>query len=270
MHSLSTREAFQALISAMKTPRSIRKNGFTLVELLVVIVIIAALAALSLTVGQRMLARGRAAKSIENIRQIAPLLAIYASDHSMKLPPILGPVTQADGTISNLQWNEVCEALLFPNTAPADFKTLKWWKENDVPLKNPLYKANAPPTPGYAMNEMIVRNIEAATGGTSLTDPLAASVPLGSISNSSNTPLIAPFDDFHYRYDNAQIAAFSSGTLKDLLVEGKLPVLFVDGHLEVMTPGQYQSRKLSAMPVPAGQYVAQSSAHAVSPLAVSF
>jgi prepilin-type N-terminal cleavage/methylation domain-containing protein len=54
----------------MKSTRVTKTLGFTLVELLVVIVIIASLAALALTVGPRMLARAKATESMQNIRQI--------------------------------------------------------------------------------------------------------------------------------------------------------------------------------------------------------
>lgn len=226
-------------------------DGFTLVELLVVIVIIASLAALSLTVGPRMMARAKASESMENLRQLSPLMSIYAVDHTMTLPPILGPVTQPDGTIVNQQWNEVCLTLIYPGTDPALFKTKAWWDNNKVILRNPLLKNGwAPLNPGYAMNEMIVENIQAAkTGAPPIPDLLAVGASLASINDPSRTPLIAPYHNFRYRFDDSQIAGFSSGALRDLLVEGKMPVLFVDGHIDVMTPQEYKSRELAKMPL---------------------
>lgn len=244
-------------MTSMKRKGKAADKGFTLVELLVVIVIIASLAALALTVGPRMMARAKASESMENLRQISPLLTVYAADHAMTLPPNRGPVTQPDGTIVTLQWNEVCLALLYPATDPAQFKSKAWWDRNKVILRNPLLKDGggwAPLIPGYAMNEMIVENIQAAhPDAAPVVDPLAVGVSMALITAPEQTPLIAPYNDFHFRFDDSQISGFSRGPLQDLLVEGKMPVLFVDGHLDVMTPKDYQDRGLAEMPLaPAG------------------
>ncbi len=236
----------------MRKTARVRNSGFTLVELLVVIVIIASLAALALTVGPRMLTRAKAAESMANIRQISPLLTVYAADHAMNLPANRGQVKQPDGTVADLQWNEVCLALLYPTTDPASFKTKEWWSSNKVILRNPLLKEGsgwAPLIPGYAMNEMIVENLQAANPSTPpAADPLTVSVSIASITSPEQTPLIAPFNDFHFRFDDSQISSFSRKPLLDLLVEGKMPVLFVDGHLEVMTPQEYKDRGLAKTP----------------------
>lgn len=235
----------------MKATRATNRSGFTLVELLVVIVIIASLAAMALTLGPKMMAKAKASESMQNIRQISPLLSTYAADNSMKLPPIEGTVTQADGSTATVQWNEVCLALLYPDTDPTEFKSQAWWDRNKVVLKNPLLKPSTPLKPGYAINEMIAENLVAANPSSpDAGNPLAMSVPLALISDPARTPLIAPFNDFRYRYDAAQLSGFKQGTLKELLADGKLPILFVDGHLEVMTPGEYESRELALLPVP--------------------
>jgi prepilin-type N-terminal cleavage/methylation domain-containing protein/prepilin-type processing-associated H-X9-DG protein len=233
------------------------RNGFTLVELLVVVVIIATLAALSLTVGPRMMTGAKANAAMQNLRQIGPLLSSYASDHQMKLPPAKGPITQSDGTTVDVQWNEVCLALLYPDTPPADFKTRAWWEDNKVVLNNPLFKETATPrgwsplNSGYAMNEMIPENLALASTGTvpAHTELLLVSVPLAAIADPGRTPLIAPSDNFFFRYDESQLSEFKSGTLKELLSDGKIPVLFVDGHIETISPSEYLERKLFLVPI---------------------
>lgn len=229
----------------MKSQRASKNLGFTLVELLVVIVIIASLAALSLTIGPRMMAKARATESMQNIRQIVPLLTTYAADHSMTLPPIQGDVNMPDGSIETLQWNDVCLSLLYPDKNISDLKNKSWWDTNKIILKNPQFKANTPSNPGYAMNEMIAENIDSANGGN-----LSAKIPLSLIPDPSRTPLVAPFNVFHFRFDDSEIGSFKSGVQKTLLSENRFPIVFVDGHLETMTPNEYKDRKLSEMPDP--------------------
>jgi prepilin-type N-terminal cleavage/methylation domain-containing protein/prepilin-type processing-associated H-X9-DG protein len=241
----------------MKTVIPRKKDGFTLIELLVVIIIIATLAALSFTVGPRMMIQAKANAGLQNLRQIGPLISTYASDHQMKLPPAKGPIIQSDGTTLDVQWNEVCLALLYPDTPPADFKTKVWWEDNRVVLNNPLFKEAATPrgwsplNSGYAMNEMIPENLALASTGVLLphVELLAVSVPLAAIADPGRTPLIAPCDNFFFRYDEAQLKEFDSGTLKELMTDGKIPVLFVDGHIETISPNDYRERKLYLVPI---------------------
>jgi prepilin-type N-terminal cleavage/methylation domain-containing protein/prepilin-type processing-associated H-X9-DG protein len=241
----------------MKYMPSAKRDGFTLVELLVVIVIIAALAALSFTVGPRMLLRARTNAATQNLRQLGPLISTYAADHEMKLPPAKASVTQPDGTTVDVQWNEICLALLYPDTPPAEFKRKAWWAKNKVLLDNPLFKETAIPrgwsplNSGYAINEMIPENLALASTGTvpAHTELLSVSSPLAAIADPSRTPLIAPCDNFFFRYDEAQLSEFNSGTLKELLSDGKIPVLFVDGHIETISPSEYLERKLFLVPI---------------------
>lgn len=237
-----------------------KNSGFTLVELLVVVVIIAALAALGLTLGPRMMAKSKATESMQNLRQIGPLLVTYAAENSMVLPAIKGPVPRDNGVVDETQWNEVCLAMLYPDVDPEDFRTEKWWEQNKkVVIKNPLLKESAKPrgwtplNPGYAFNEMISVNLEAAAGRP---EPghealVRMKVPLASVPEPHRTPLIAPCDNYYFRFDDEQIGEFSRtrSTLKELLVEGKIQVLFMDAHLESIVPNEYASRRLHLMPL---------------------
>lgn len=237
------------------------RRGFTLVELLVVIVIIATLAALSLTLGPRMMAKARATESLQNLRQIGPVMTTYAADHSMKLPPAQSAAAPADGSAGQTQWTEVCLAILYPDATSDQIRTKAWWEKNKPFMRNPMFKETAVPrgwtplNPGYAVNEMIAENILKARqsdGTEEPANPLELSVSLASIPEPDRTPLIAPCDDWHYRYDETQVARIKTSTNKDLLIEGNLPVLFVDGHVESMPPAEYLSREFHLMPKPAG------------------
>lgn len=186
-------------MQTMKANKKLESNGFTLVELLVVVAIIATLAALSLTMGPRMMGAARASESMQNLRQIGPLLATYATEHDMKLPAAKGPVALNDGTTADLQWHETCLRLLFPETPPAEFKTAAWWKNHKTILRNPLFKENATPrgwsplNPGYALNEMIPENLALASTGVipAHAELLMIRVPLAALGDPGRTPLIA-------------------------------------------------------------------------------
>lgn len=227
----------------MKATRKPQKPGFTLVELLVVIVIVASLAALSLTLGPRMMRKAKATESMQNIRQIAPLLMTYATDNQMTLPPIEGDVSISGGNLETLQWNELCLSLLFPDKEVSDLDDKTWWESNKVLLKNPLFKDSSPTNPGYAMNEMIAENIDPANAGD-----LTVKIPLALIPEPARTPLIAPFNVFHFRFDSGEIGSFKSGVPNSLLSDDRMPIVFVDGHTETMTPAEYKTRELSEMP----------------------
>ncbi|MGA0900247.1 MAG: prepilin-type N-terminal cleavage/methylation domain-containing protein [Luteolibacter sp.] len=67
----------------------------------------------------------------------------------------------------------------------------------------------------------------------------------------TRTPIIAPADNYFYRYDDAQIDEWDTGTISGWLVDGNFPVLFLDGHIESVKPEQYIERRLHEMPLDA-------------------
>jgi prepilin-type processing-associated H-X9-DG protein len=69
------------------------------------------------------------------------------------------------------------------------------------------------------------------------------------LADPGRTPLVAPCDNFFFRYDTEQLKTFGNSTLKDFLSNGKLPVLFVDGHVETISPSEYEERKLYLVPI---------------------
>jgi len=234
-----------------------RKPGFTLVELLVVIAILVVVAALSFGAVSKMVAKAKATKEAENLRQMGPLFTIYAAGHHMALPPCKSPVVQADGTTADMQWHETLLTLLFPDTDPAEFKTKAWWDRTETFIRNPLFKETALPrgweplNPGYGLNEMIPENLALASTGIapSHAELQTISTPLAALAEPGRTPLIAPCDNYFFRYDPDEIEGFENGTLKDFLFQGKFPVLFVDGHVEAVSPSEYLERKLYLVPI---------------------
>lgn len=81
----------------MKSPSS-RLQGFTLVELLVTITIIAILSALSFTGASILIKKAAAAKDASTLRQISLCINMYASDNSDYLP---GPLFTGQTPVFN-------------------------------------------------------------------------------------------------------------------------------------------------------------------------
>ena len=64
------------------------KRGFTLLEILVVIVIIGVIAALAFPVYERTVEGGRASACISNLRQLGAGLNLYLGEHNMEMPTL--------------------------------------------------------------------------------------------------------------------------------------------------------------------------------------
>ncbi len=64
------------------------KNGFTLVELLVVVAIIAVLGGIAVPVGISMVAKSREAACLGNMRSMGVGLQLYLQDHNQVLPTL--------------------------------------------------------------------------------------------------------------------------------------------------------------------------------------
>jgi len=218
-----------------------RTGGFTLVELLVVITIIAALAAVAFTVGPRMKRRADAAKSTQNMRQIGAVAGVFSADNSMKLPALVLPSVPA-GTTAEVLWHEGLLFLTYPDVDKSKIKwDTAWWNTNNPFMRNPVMTATSKPKPfkpwfnGYSYNYRITANLGAYS---------ESFMPaLASISDPARTPFVVPF--WNTRYSPADVAG---ADMKSFLVDNKMSVLFVDGHVENMTPSEYLSRKLDEMP----------------------
>lgn len=63
-------------------------GGFTLVELLVVLAIVGALAAILIPVTGRTIEAGRAAKCVANLRQLGSALGLYLNEHNQTMPTL--------------------------------------------------------------------------------------------------------------------------------------------------------------------------------------
>ena len=76
-----------------------KAKGFTLTELLVVLLIVAALAAIAFPIGRAILARSRSAACLSNLRQIGVALESYLQDNAQTMPAIAaGRKSKAEDT----------------------------------------------------------------------------------------------------------------------------------------------------------------------------
>lgn len=230
----------------MKRPEGPRrgKTGFTLTELLVVILIVVTVAGLLFAMVTKMRSRADAAKQTSILHQITPLMILHTTEKAGLLPETVS--TKKNGS---LHWHQALHALTTPDLTIDQVKSYNYWNNSNPLIKNPLYKEPvgnlklAPWCPGFGMNTRIVDNLKLPVDYPNGEWQANRAIPLAAIGDPSRTPLVAPAPDYHY------------GTIKDkdsrmtqFLINKQLPVLFVDGHVETIAPKEYEARKLHLMP----------------------
>ena len=218
------------------------KRGFTLIEILIVLVILALLAALLLPVFSRARESARTASCASNLRQIGQAITLYVQDNNQRFPLAVQPLncTWVDTIYPYAKSTKVfsCPAAqhgeYVPGCGPAEPLT-----GGDVAAR-------------YGFNgsyDMVVPFVEVssvtdADGGTTSN----YSVPTKSISLSkyrfpSNTILVLDGSDDAYLFHNTY-AVINPGvdpihSVEDLKDGGVLPrhndgvnLLYVDGHVK--------------------------------------
>lgn len=91
-----------------RPPRRIRHRGFTLIELMIVLAIVAILAAILFPILMRARLKSYHAACLQNERNLATALEIYANDKKHVYPESLDELLSRDGTAPYIQHIESC------------------------------------------------------------------------------------------------------------------------------------------------------------------
>jgi prepilin-type N-terminal cleavage/methylation domain-containing protein len=220
------------------------RNGFTLVELLVVITIIITLAGLIFAMVTKMRKRADAAKQTSILHQIGPLMVLHTTERNGLLP-----ATVSTKEYGSVHWHQALHALINSELPIDRVKSFDYWNKGNPLIKNPLYKTPvgnlklSPWCPGYGMNTKIVDNLKLPVDYNNGEWQANRAIPLAAIGDPARTPLVAPAPDYHYGTIKAKDLR-----MEQFLISGQIPVLFVDGHIETISPKEYEERKLHLMP----------------------
>lgn len=156
--------------------RSATPRGFTILELLMVITITAALAALAIPASNRLIHRARAASCMNNLRNIGASLHLYLADNNNTMPKLVtarASVTSDEPSIDKVLENYTGNKTVFH--CPADSKKL-WETTGTSYLWNNL------------LNEQNVASLDF----------------MGLVSNGSRIPVMSDKENFH-TYQDVQV-----------------------------------------------------------------
>ena len=192
-------------------PTTDGRRGFTLLELLVVVAIVAVLAGLGLPVLSGVQESGRSARCVGNLRQIFSGLSLYAQDHANRLPQ---RYSYLDATGQKIGYCELILPYLDPDRTPANSDAAK--KLFTCPSQK---TRNYPTDPGYGMNHFYDNASFAAASPAAQTILLAESAGLTGYGN---------------RNADRNNTLGTTGKLDDTRHRGKANYAFFDGHVELL------------------------------------
>ena len=226
-----------------------RNRGFTLVEILVVIAILAVLAGATAFMAPKILRKGRQAGAIENMKEMTTLMVSHANDNGNRLPAPMTPASENENGGRDAYWYAVLQHEVSGEQLD-DYLTDRWWKENKSIFINPLHpkKDLKAKSVGYAMNAALGTNI-ALTRGEELgiEESKTTGINLNTVREPERSPVVIPHWDWFYTMDSGE-----SGSKKfdPYIINDRIPVLFLDGHIETITLKEYKKRELDKMPKP--------------------
>jgi prepilin-type processing-associated H-X9-DG protein/prepilin-type N-terminal cleavage/methylation domain-containing protein len=244
-----------------------RSTGFTLVELLVVIGIIALLISILLPALSKARDAASSAKCLANLHQINLAFAMYANDNRGYLPPV------SDGTIQvyingvattvNSRWyggsiGSVTTGIFYGPASPLD----RYWGVANIGGCPAFTEQEAFLRPGYgtcdyAYNAMIGHQFAGFAGNPSLSYNVLVGEKIAAIRNSANKAIVwdsarvAPGNTTYDRtpwgyptvgnYNPTQTAPVPDPSFHGRHSGGKGNVAWCDGHASAMAPYYFAS-----------------------------
>lgn len=205
--------------------RLLSNLGFTLVELLIVIAIIAALAGVAIPLGRDMFTRIHAVDCGQNLRQIGMAAMMYAGDNNMTLP-----VTTHQRSKGGKSWTLTLQPYA------AGTITFKCQKDHNVARGYT-----------YAINDFLTPNPSGAPG---LNFSILAKIdsPQATMMFAEAAPSYSSADHFHFtEYYGGQIPPDFFEAQVAVKVHGeKANYLFADGHVETLSWSETKARLAAA------------------------
>jgi prepilin-type N-terminal cleavage/methylation domain-containing protein/prepilin-type processing-associated H-X9-DG protein len=201
--------------------KHISNQGFTLVEVLVVIAVIAILAVTVLATSRSLLSKSRTAKCSANLRQIGIACMMYAGDNNQTLP-----VTSHQRSKGGKSWT----------------LTLQPYTSTTLTFKCP-YDENKDRLYTYVINDFLTPN---PAGAPELNYSI-----LAKIDRPGATFMFAEASTTYVNSDHFHFSEYHGGTIPAEVFEdqvetgghdGKSNYLFADGHVETLSRAETRSR----------------------------
>jgi prepilin-type processing-associated H-X9-DG protein/prepilin-type N-terminal cleavage/methylation domain-containing protein len=223
------------------TKKSVRAGGFTLVEILVAVAILAILVALLIPVIGKSLKSARMAACLHNLRQVGNACQLYSSDNNGDVPPLYDM-----GTTFSVLLAPYAGGMKAPSIAPDIFYCPENVAQNSPPAggyrvtSEIYYKGWSGYFLGYLVNGSVHSQIYLDIGEVSLTRRAVKRVEIQRPSKTVSLMDLSPWPQNgappssglarEYYFDPSQ-SSFALGTPH----QGLGNVLFCDGHAETFS-----------------------------------
>lgn len=223
------------------------RRGFTLIELLVVISIVAVLSTLAAVMAPKILKKAAQTKTMASMKNMGSSLRMYANDNANRLPAPLTPAAESAAK-EDTYWFTYLEQQITSKDLESLLKD-SYWKniKNSDQLNNMMPKKEIKHNSvGFAMNGSLANNVALSRGETLPEDELLTTpVNLNTLDDQQRIPIVRPHWTWSYTGDKKEAI---DKRLAPFLAGGNLPVLFLDGHVESMTPLSYANQGMNKRP----------------------